>query len=183
MTAYLANAQLRLYVAIAALAVASILFTLGFACAVPLAAFAAIAAMSFARREALMAIGAVWLANQLWGFAVMHYPTDGETLAWGAALGAIALLSCGAALLTIRRLPGALGAVAAFIAAFAVYQGSLVAIDIATGQSAEYFAAETVLRIFLINGCAFGGFWALRTILGGLASSRKSAELLAPRHI
>ena len=183
MTAYLANARLRLYVGIAALAIASILFTLGFACAVPLGAFSAIAAMSFARPQALMAIGAVWLANQLWGFAVMHYPTDGETFAWGAALGVIALLSCGAAMLTIRRLPGAVGAGAAFLTAFAVYEGSLIAIDIATNQSADDFSAATVLRIFLINGCAFGGLWALKTVLGGLATRRAGAERLAPRHV
>jgi len=67
-------------ISIVALTFASVLFTLGFACAVPLAAFAAIAAMSFGRREALAAIGAVWLANQAWGFAVMHYPMDRETL-------------------------------------------------------------------------------------------------------
>lgn len=184
MTAYLTHSHRgQLSIGIAALAVASILFTLGFACAVPLAAFAAISATSFARREAFVAIGAVWFANQFWGFTVMHYPTDGETFAWGAALGVISLLSCAAAMSTIRRVQGAVSVCAAFLAAFAVYEGSLIAIDLAIGQSADDFTFATVARIFLINACAFGGLWALKAVLGGMAFVTKSAEMPSPRHV
>lgn len=170
-------------IAIFALAVASILFTLGFACAVPVAAFATIAAMSFGRRDALAAICAVWFANQACGFSFMHYPMDGETFAWGGALGAIALLSCVAAGLAARRLSGAAGACAAFLAAFVTYEGSLIMIDLVALQSSDDFAPGTVMRIFLINVCAFGGLWALKTVIASMASGRNVAGTLAPRHV
>ena len=70
---------------IALLVVASVVFSLGFACAVPLAAFAAIAALTLSRRDAFALVGAVWLANQIAGFTLLHYPMDPSTFAWGAA--------------------------------------------------------------------------------------------------
>ena len=54
---------------IALLVGASVAFTLGFACATSLAAFAAIAALSMPRKDALLLIGLVWLANQAVGFS------------------------------------------------------------------------------------------------------------------
>ena len=59
---------------IALLVLASVVFSLGFACAVPLAAFAAIAALTLGKRDAFVLVGAVWLANQIAGFAINHYP-------------------------------------------------------------------------------------------------------------
>lgn len=119
----LAASRQQRMLGIFALPVASILFTLGFACAAPLAAFAAIAAMSFSRRDALVVTGGVWLANQLWGFGVLDYPTDASTFAWGGALGVIALLSCEAAGFSARRFSGVVGAGAAFLAAFCRLSG------------------------------------------------------------
>jgi hypothetical protein len=180
---FLNPSRLRTATGISALAVASILLTIGFACAVPLAAFAAIAAIAFNRREALVAIGAVWLANQTWGFAFMHYPTDAETFAWGGALGIVALLSCEASGLTMRRLPGIAGACTTFLVTFLVYEGSLIAIDLAIGQSVDDFAAATVMRIFLINVCAFGVLMALKSILTNNLAGLRIARAFAPRHV
>jgi hypothetical protein len=166
-------------IGIGALAVASILFTLGFACAVPLAAFAAIAAVSFRRRDALLAIGAVWLANQVWGFAFMHYPLDAETFAWGGALGVIAALSCEAAGLAHRRLTAAMGLLTAFLSAFVVYEGALILIDL-TLASGD-FAPAVVARILLVNACAFGGLLAVKALL--TTQQQEATASLAPRHI
>jgi hypothetical protein len=168
---------------VVALAVGSLIFTLGFACAVPLAAFAAIAAMSFDRRVALAATGAVWLANQAWGFAFMHYPIDVETFVWGGALGVIALLSCEAAGLATRRSSGPTGAIVGFLFAFVAYEGALIAIDLLTNQSADNFALATVARIFLINACAFGGLWAVKTVIANTVIGRNQPAPLAPRHV
>lgn len=179
----LAASRQQTMLGIFALPVASILFTLGFACAVPLAAFAAIAAMSFSRRDALLATGGVWLANQLWGFGVLHYPTDASTFAWGGALGVVALLSCEAAGFTARRFSGVLGAGAAFLAAFVAYQGLLVAIDLAIGLPCDAFAPAIVARILLINACAFGGLWALKTVLANTVIGRGQSAAIAPRHV
>ena len=49
---------------IALLVIASIAFSLGFACATPFAAFAAAAALTMNRRDAMLLVGLVWLANQ-----------------------------------------------------------------------------------------------------------------------
>src|SRR5215470_851248 len=78
---------------IALLVAASIAFSLGFACATPFAAFAAAAALTMNRRSALLLVGLVWLANQGTGFIVLHYPWRTDSLAWGAGLGIVALLS------------------------------------------------------------------------------------------
>ncbi len=77
---------------IAVLVAASIGFSLGFACAMPFAAIAAVAACTLPRRDAYFLTGAAWLVNQWVGFAFQHYPRDANTIAWGAALGVIALL-------------------------------------------------------------------------------------------
>ena len=167
---------------VVALAVFSVMFTFGFACAVPLAGFATISAMSFDRRTALLATGGIWLANQAIGFGFMHYPIDGGTLAWGAALGAIALLSCEAAGLVTRRVAGVAGAGAAFLAAFFAYEGSLFVINAAIGQAVEHFAFPVVARIFLINACAFGGLWALKTIASSTSVGRRLTAGLSARH-
>ncbi|MFY9656204.1 MAG: hypothetical protein WAK01_06415 [Methylocystis sp.] len=182
MTAFALSSQAsRTTLSIVALAVFGLLFTLGFACAVPLAAFAAISAISFDRRSALLATGAVWLANQAVGFGFMHYPLDGETLAWGGALGLMALLSCEAAGLTNRRVSGLAGAAAAFLAAFVAYEGSLLLIDAAIGLL-EHVDALGTLRIFLINACAFGGLWALKTVASSTSVGRKLTASLSARH-
>src|SRR5215510_1160511 len=83
----------RRFLWLAVLVAASVAFTLGLACAVPLAAFAAAAAFTLPRWDALVLIVAVWLANQLVGFAVLDYPWTASTFAWGAALGAVAILA------------------------------------------------------------------------------------------
>lgn len=182
-SSHIASSPSRTTMGIGALTVASVLTTAGFACAAPLAAFAAIAAMSFGRREALAAIGAVWLANQAWGFAFMHYPIDGETFAWGGALGIIAMLSCEAAGLVTRRYSGVVAACMSVLAAFVVYEGSLIAIDFVAGQGGEDLAPVIVARIFLINICAFGGLWALKAVIANMASGRKQSATFASRHI
>jgi hypothetical protein len=179
MTAFVHSAS-RTALTIAALAVFGALFSFGFACAIPFAAFAAIAAMGFERRTALVATGAVWFANQIIGFVFLHYPADAETFAWGGALGAIALLACEAAGLATRRVVGAAGAATSFFAAFFVYEGALLMIDAGLGQAGHMDVAG-VLRIFFINACAFGGMLALKTITASPRLARKGFDALAPR--
>src|SRR5262245_66177034 len=88
-----ALAPWRHWLWLAVLVGASVAFTLGFACAVPLAAFAGAAALTLSRRDALALIVAVWLANQVVGFAALGYPWTASTFVWGAALGAVAILA------------------------------------------------------------------------------------------
>ncbi len=151
---------------IASLILASVVFSLGFACAVPLAAFAAVAALTLNRRDAFALVGAVWLANQIGGFAVHHYPATASTLAWGAGLGGVALLSTLAAQWVKDHLAQShmLGAIAAFLASFAVYEGSLFAISLALASGVSDYAPAIVWRIFAINTAAFAALFLVHSL-------------------
>ena len=72
---------------------ASVAFSLGLACATPFAAFAAAAALTLSRRDALVLVTSVWFANQVVGFTALHYPWTANTFAWGIALGVVAVLA------------------------------------------------------------------------------------------
>jgi hypothetical protein len=142
------------------LVAASVGFTFGFACAVPFAAFGAIAGLSLPRRDALLLTLALWLVNQVIGFTVLHYPWDEMTFAWGVILGAVAVLSSTAAqAVTGRRAPFT-AALAAFVAAFAVYEGSLYLVSALAMGGTEDFTPAIIARILAINAAAFAGLLA-----------------------
>src|SRR5271157_5508966 len=146
------------------LVAASVAFSLGLACAVPLAAFAAAAALSLSRRDAVLLILLVWLANQLVGFTVLDYPWTGSTLAWGVALGIVAILATLAGQLTARCFAKAgrgLTFTAIFLSAFAVYEAALFAVSATLLGGAEIYTLAIQGRIFAINAAAFGGLLAL----------------------
>src|SRR5712692_7098304 len=71
---------------LAMLVAASAAFSFVFACATPFAAFGAAAALTLSRRDALRLTVAVWLANQVLGYAVLKYPWTANSFAWGAVL-------------------------------------------------------------------------------------------------
>ncbi len=66
---------------LATLVAARVAFSLGLACAVPLAAFAALGALTLERRMGLLVVVGIVVANQIIGFAVLHYPRDAATIA------------------------------------------------------------------------------------------------------
>jgi hypothetical protein len=148
---------------IALLVATSVAFTLGFACATPLAAFAALAALTMTRRDALLVIGLVWLANQCVGFGVLRYPWTADCLAWGVGLGIVALLSALGAEFVAKRfiaLNGILASTLAFLSAFGVYEGLLFIASAIFQSGVEDYAPAIVGRIFAINAVAFIGLLA-----------------------
>jgi hypothetical protein len=167
---------------VALLAACSVALTLGFACALPLAAFATISALVFQPRAAAGAVLAVWLMNQIVGFSLLHYPTDPSTIAWGFALGVIALLSLCAAFLVLSRVGGLVGILASFLAAFVVYEGAIYIVCVASGTPLGAFTAPVVTRIFLINAASFGGLLAARELLARTALGRRTEASAALRH-
>jgi hypothetical protein len=167
---------------VALLAGSSVALTLGFACALPLAAFATISALLFKPRAAVAAVLAVWLMNQMIGFSLLHYPTDASTIAWGFALGAIGLLSLGTALLVLSRLGGFVGILAAFLAAFLVYEGAIYVVCVACGAGVGSFTAPIMTRIFVINAVSFGALVAARELLARMGLGRRAEASTALRH-
>jgi hypothetical protein len=167
---------------VALLAASSVALTLGFACALPLAAFATISALVFQPRAAVGAVLTVWLMNQIIGFSLLHYPTDPSTIVWGFALGAIGLLSLGAAFLVLWRLGGFVGMLASFLAAFVVYEGAIYIVCVASGTPLGAFTAPIVTRIFLINAASFGGLLAARELLARTWLERRTEAPAALRH-
>jgi hypothetical protein len=164
------------------LVAASVAFSLGLACAVPLAAFAAAAALSLSRRDALLLILLVWLANQLVGFTVLHYPWTASTFAWGVVLGAVAVLATLAGEWIAGRLVDARRAftvVATFLIAFAVYEATLFAVSATLLGGTEIYTAAIQGRIFAINAAAFVGLLALNRLATSVGLVNRSAIALS----
>lgn len=152
---------------LATLVAASVAFSLGLACAVPLAAFAALGALTFDRRTALLLITGVVAASQIVGFTVLRYPHDLATIAWGPAFLLVGFVATLAALWMQRLSAGlhpAASVLAIFIVAFAFYEGGFFLISLLTGSGLYAYAPSIVLRIFETNASAFAGLLLIRWI-------------------
>ncbi len=149
------------------LVAASAAFSFVFACATPFAAFGAAAALTLSRRDAVRLTVAVWLANQVLGYAVLKYPWTANSFAWGAVLGAAAVLTTVGARGVARRLAGrsdGVRALATLLAAFMMYEGMLFAVAMAWLGGTESFTLLIVGRIFSVNVVAFIGLFALHRV-------------------
>jgi hypothetical protein len=167
---------------LASLVAASVVFSVGLACAVPLAAFGAVAALSLSRRDALLLITLVWLANQLVGFTVLHYPWTVSTFTWGVVLGAVAILATLAGQWIAGRLVAARRAVVAmatFLIAFAVYEGALFAVSARLLGGTEIYTAAIQGRIFAINAAAFVGLLVLSHLATSVGLVNRSMVALS----
>lgn len=172
----------RQVVWLAALVVVSVAFTLGFACAVPFAAFAAAAATTLSRRDALLLTIAVWLANQIVGFTVLGYPWDANTMAWGAALGVVAVATTVAARWSNAKLAGLpllARTVAVFAAAFVVYEGLLFVASQTSLGGSEDFTLGIVAYILALNAVALVGLASLHRLATASGFIAPTAESLA----
>jgi hypothetical protein len=119
---------------------------------------------------------ATWLTNQVIGFGVLGYPLAPNAFAWGAAIGAAALLATGAAALAARRLKAPARATAvAFALAFATYEGALFAATALLSSGSEAFSLSIVGSIFAINLVALAGLLILRrtATAAGLSADRR----------
>jgi hypothetical protein len=153
-----ANGAERRLLWIGFLTVATLLMTGVFACAVPFAALAALAAFDTERRDGLLLIGAVWLANQIYGFTVLGYPHEVQAYYWGLTMGIGAVIAYYAArgVVAYVKPMGALVAVfsalpVAFLAyEAAIYVGSLV---LTNGEGA--FNTDVVAYVTLVEVVAF----------------------------
>jgi hypothetical protein len=137
------------------------------ACIFPFAGFAAVSALTTDLRRAAVAVFGVWAMNQAVGYALLDYPHDANTAAWGVAIGFGAFAGLFAAR-SAARLPGAI--IAAPVAAFVAYEGLLFAIAHVLG-GLETFSAEIVLQIARNDAMWFAGLMAVRWLLTRTAPS------------
>jgi hypothetical protein len=123
-----------------------------FACITPLVAFAVAAGYALSARAAVLTVVAVWLVNQAIGFAVLNYPWTLDTILCGFAIGAAALLAAVLACATfrfgLRNDVTAIGA--AFVLAFAAYEGGLFLVTFAPGGQ-DAFTPTIVGHVALLN--------------------------------
>lgn len=161
-----AHAPLSIRLAwLAAFVGASLLFTPGLGCEVPLIAFAAICGMRLARREALLFAATVWLTDELAGFITWRYPMTHAGFGWPAAVGAAILAATWAATSVARRTTGAAGIVAALLSALAVYEGLLFAAGMLAGAvTQEAFTPAIVGRVLAFNAATFAGLLAVKAL-------------------
>jgi hypothetical protein len=169
---------MRHHVWLAILVVATIGFTLVFACAAPFAAFGAAAALTLSRRDALLTTVAVWLVNQAAGFLIVGYSWTANSVAWGPAIGIAAVLGTLAAQWTVRRLPdagAAVRALAALILAFAVYEVAIFLVSATALGGIEMFVPTIVGQVFVTNVAALVGLYGLNLLGARLGLRRRAA--------
>ena len=150
---------------VALLATATIVGSFIFACALPFAALATLAALFLPRRDAFILVGLSWLANQAIGFGLLHYPHDGDTIGWGVAMGVAALAATAIAMgteIALRRAGWVVAAVGAFAAAFAGYELVLLATTLVLPSGPGVFGKSVVLYILDVDALAFIGLLLLQ---------------------
>ena len=149
-----------------------------FACATPFAAFSVLAAMTLSRTDAIRITVALWMANQVIGYAVLEYPRTVNSFSWGLAIGVAAVVSTIVARLILSRLQTARGLTRAVVAlggTFAVYEAALFMVAVAGLGGTGSFAAAIVGRILVINAAALAGLYALYSIGVAVGISRRPA--------
>jgi hypothetical protein len=153
---------------IGAMVAASTVTTLMLACATPFPALAAIAALHVRRTEGVALILVVWIAAQITGFGLLHYPVDADSIGWALALGVAAIGSLFAADLAARAMPGANYVARLVVAYVAAYIGFklvvlLGAFALQSGWAA--FKAEVLARQFVRYGLILVGLVVFQRVL------------------
>ncbi len=146
------------------------LFGAGLTCAVPLVAFAALCALRLGRGQALLFVGALWLADEVIEFALLHLPLAPAALGWAALFGVAALAATAVAGEVARRAPKAAGTVGAFLAAFAAYEGVMWAVSRMVGGARDAFGVGILGQVFALNAVTFGAL-----LVVGALSARSGA--------
>ena len=150
---------------LAAFVGASLVFSLGLGCEVPLVAFAALCGLRQSRREALLFVSIVWLTDELVGFTAWHYPVGFAGFGWAVAIGAAILAATWAAGAVARRATSAVGSVSAFISAFAVFEALLWVVSMAAGaMTKQAFAPVILAEVLGVNAATFAGLLAVRAL-------------------
>jgi hypothetical protein len=146
----------------------SFIFSVSLACATPLAALGAVAAITLRRRDALVAGGMVWLVNQCAGYIILRYPWSPNSVGWGAALGAATLLAGLAARWSYtqqRAVPIGFRITTSFAAAFVAFEAAIYAAAFFILGGLQDFTFGIVSYLFVINAVTFLGLLVLYSLV------------------
>lgn len=144
---------------IALIAGLTVIGSYGYACAAPLAAVAALAALKMERTDGLILVGLAWVINQAVGFLLLSYPHTTETYLWGAAIGFASFAGFFAARAAARiNVPSLASWVITFLVAFVGYQVALYLASLTFTDPSSGFTSAVVTEVFTINVGAYAGF-------------------------
>jgi hypothetical protein len=152
------------------LTLAAVAGTVALSCVTPFAALAVALVATVRLRASLGVMVAVWLANQVIGFGLFHFPRTSDTFLMGMAIGAAAVLGTLAAWLVLNRMrsrPLLLRLGLAIVASVASYELALVAPVVFLGDL-DTFRPAIVAELGLVNAVSLIGMIALNEILAAL---------------
>ena len=152
---------------IAILVSASLTLSSILACAMPFAAVAAVAAISLKRVDAFAVVIAAWFVNQSVGFALLGYPADATTLAWGVALGLSAVVAVIAAIEAVRLVwnwPTPLAATVVFATALVAQQLTTFSASMVLESHPSAFAPDVLGWIAATNIICFLALLAIHEL-------------------
>ena len=147
------------------LAAATAVGSLAASCLMPFVALAVMSAATMTRRQAAVTVVSSWAANEVLGFAVLHFPVNASSFGWGAAALVAALGAMLAASVVVAR--GRLSAArlaGGFVLAFAAYEGLMAAWGLAGGGLAT-FTPAIVAQIALNEAGWLVGLAAVQLLL------------------
>lgn len=141
-------------------------------CVTPFVALAVALAGTVRLSVALRAMTAIWLTNQFVGFVFFHFPRTPNTVLWGFAIGAAAMLSTVAASIVIKRavFPTVIRLGFALLVGYTIYEVALLVTALFLG-GIETFSSIVVAHLGLVNLVWFVGLVALNELVAILCKT------------
>lgn len=149
------------------LALAGLGGSLILACMAPFVALAVALIGTVRLAAALQAMTAIWFVNQFVGFVFYHFPRTANTVLWGFAIGAAAVLTTFVTAKLLKRanaLPILARIALGFVVAFVTYEGSLF-LDALFLGGVENFSPAIIAEISLSNLLWLIGFVVLNELV------------------
>lgn len=152
------------------LTVAAVGVTVALSCTTPFAALAVALAGTVGLRDSLRVMVAVWLANQLIGFGLFHFPRTPDTFLIGIAIGGAAVAGTLVAWLVLNHMRSRrvlLRRGVAFLASFAAYEVTLLAAVVFLGNLAT-FRPAIIAELGFVNVVSLVSMIALNEVLAAV---------------
>lgn len=144
--------------------------TVALSCTTPFAALAVALAGTVGLRDSLRVMIAVWLANQLIGFGLFHFPRTPDTFLIGIAIGGAAVAGTLVAWLVLNHMRSwrvLLRLGVAFLASFAAYEVTLLAAVVFLGNLAT-FRPAIIAELGFVNVVSLVSMIALNEVLAAV---------------